>query len=121
MRIPIVQNRPNRGKEIRKSEEERSKMKKMKKLVMCILVVMSVSCMVVGCRHVATEKDVEKAYKKMEAGKISQTEYFEIQDSYINGDPLPGGGFFATVGNLVVICAVGAGVVVVVKKYKEKK
>ena len=42
-------------------------------------------------------------------------------DAYINDEPLKSGGFFSFVGDIVIIGCVGVGVVVVVKKIKEKK
>ena len=61
-------------------------------------------------------------FENIEAeSKISETQYYEIMDAYINDEPLKSGGFFSFVGDIVIIGCVGVGVVVVVKKIKEKK
>lgn len=99
-------------------------MKKMKRLIVLfvVMIVMAFSVTACGDKPV-TEKELDKAQEKLEKGKITQNEFWEIYDAYLNGEPMPdnGGEFFATVGELIVICVVIGGVVVVVKKYKNKK
>lgn len=97
-------------------------MKKIKRAVVCMILVLMVGCTFTGCgKKVPTEKDIEKAYEKVQKGKMSQTEYYEILDAYTNNEPIKSGGFFAFVGDLVIVGCVGVGAVVVIKKIKDKK
>ena len=104
------------------TRKEERKMKRLKKAIVCMMLVLTMGCLFTGCgKKVPTEKDVEKAYEKMEAGKISPAEYYEIADAYNNNEPLKSGGFFSMVGDIVIIGCVGVGAVVIVKRYKDKK
>lgn len=98
-------------------------MKKIRKAIVCMMLVLMVGCTFTGCgKKVPTRKDVEKAYEKVEKGKMNPTEYYEIRDAYTNNEPIKtGGGFFAFVGDLVIIGCVGVGAVAVIKKVKDKK
>lgn len=98
-------------------------MKKIKKAIVCMMLVLMLGCTFTGCgKKVPTWKDVEKAYEKVEKGKMNPTEYYEIRDAYTNNEPIKtGGGFFAFVGDFVIIGCVGVGAVVVIKKVKDKK
>ena len=46
-------------------------MKRFKKIIVCMLLVLMVGCMSTGCgKKVPTQKDVEKAYDKLQKGNI---------------------------------------------------
>lgn len=95
----------------------------MKKVVLSFLIALTLTCSVTGCgNRVPTERDIEKAAEKVEKGKMNRDEYFEMYDAFINNEPYKsGGGFFATVGELVLVGAVVGGIVVVIKKKRDNQ
>lgn len=98
-------------------------MKKIKKILVHILLILTLGCLLAGCGgSVPTEKDLDKAYEKVQDGKMNVIEYYEMADAYYNNEPYKSdGGFFSFVGNAVLFVAVGGVIVVVVKKFKDKK
>lgn len=95
----------------------------MKKVLLSFLIALTLACTVVGCGNdVPSAKDIEKAAEKVEKGKMSQYEYLEMYDAYMNNEPYKsGGGFFSTVGELIIVVAVVGGVVVFVKKKRNNQ
>ena len=95
----------------------------MKKVLLSILIALTLACSVTGCGNgVPSAKDIEKAAEKVEKGKMSQYEYLEMYDAYMNNEPYKsGGGFFATVGELILVVAIVGGIVVVVKKKRDNQ
>ena len=96
-------------------------MSKVKKLVLCLLMALTISTVFVGCgRHVPTTNEVEKAYEKMQEGKISPAEYYDLWDAWNNGEKV-GTPIIVSVGKVVLVVVVAGGVFKYLKNKKEKK
>lgn len=93
----------------------------MKKTLLSLAIALILSCSIVGCgSKVPTEKDLVKAYEKVEKGKMNQNEYWEMYDAYLNNEPYDdGGSFLATLGEVILVIAVVGGVTVVIKKIRK--
>ncbi len=89
-------------------------MGKLRVLFVAFLMLLGCCCLS-GCgKHAMTEKEMDYADDLYERNRITDEEYREYCEAYLNGDPAPKRGFFKRVGDFLestVLFVIGVGVI----------